>query len=170
MEACEGIRKNVQVGEGACVGMQLRSHRGPKQQRNLNENAGVKWEGVVSSHSLDPCRCPASPRQRLGAPAAPTTRPHPGGMLARNNQGLRADQSKKKIFFSGAVFVSFFVYSNVLHLLCFLFWNELIAASLKVKTWGPPVRVPDWPGTEKNRDEGSIPLCLPTGPCGPTAI
>ena len=149
--------------------MQMRSHRGPEQLRNLNENAGAKWEGVVSSHSLDPCRCPASPRQRLGAPAAPTTRPHPGGMLARNNQGLRADQSKKKDFFSGAVFVSFFVYSNVLHLLCFLFWNKLFAASLKVmNNMGPPERAPDWPGTGKIRHAGSIPLCLPTGPNGPT--
>ena len=129
------------------------------------QNGRVK----CSSHSLNPCRNPASPRQRLGAPAAPTTRPHPGGMLARDNQGLRADQSKKKIFFSGAVFVSFFIYSNVLHWLCILLWNKMFAASLKViNDMGPPQRAPDWPGTGKVRHAGSIPLCLPTGPYGPT--
>ena len=103
-------------------------------------------------------------------PRRPDDQAPPRGDAGQEQPGIEGrPEQKEKDFFSGAVFVSFFVYSNVLHLLCFLFWNKLFAASLNViNDMGPPERVPDWPGTGKIRHAGSIPLSLPTGPNGPT--
>ena len=103
------------------------------------------------------------------SPRRPDDQAPPRGDAGQEQPGIEGRPEQIKRFFSGAVFVSFFVYSNVLHLLCFLFWNKLFAASLKViNDMGPPQRAPDWPGTGKIRHAGSIPLCLPTGPNGPT--
>ena len=67
------------------------------------------------------------------SPRRPDDQAPPRGDACQEQPGIEGRPEQIKRFFSGAVFVSFFVYSNVLHLLCFfLFWNKLFAASPKV--------------------------------------
>ena len=102
--------------------MQLRSHRGPEQLRNLNENAGAKWEGEVFLSFSRSLQVSSIAPSATRSPRRPDDQAPPRGDAGQEQPGIEG-RPEQKIFFTGAELVSFFVFSNVLHLLYYFGMN-----------------------------------------------